>query len=89
MKNHVKLSLLGILTTGTLYLNSCQKVEECKQCSGTMEIIQNGQLTGTQSISAIEYCGEDLQQIESNPVITTTQSIMGFTQESVTTYTCQ
>lgn len=89
MKQNFKIFGLVIVLMNLVYLSSCEKTPTCKSCSAVQEIYQNGTLTATQNISAIEYCDDQLQQIEANPVITTNQTSGSFTQSSTTTYTCQ
>ena len=90
MKNYLKLATFSLLVTGLFYLSACQPEEElCKQCSGTQEIISNGQVMARQNISAVQYCGDALKQIEANPVVTVDQTVGATTQQAKTTYTCQ
>lgn len=88
MKN-VYLFLLASLFIFTL--SSCNKDDDggCKNCSAVQLIYVDGQEIGSQSISAQQFCGEALDQIEANPTVTAEQNIAGTTQEIVITYTCQ
>lgn len=89
MKQNLKLASLTLLFCNLFFFTSCKKEPECKKCSAIQQIYQNGTLSATQNISAIQYCDDQLKQIEANPVVETTQSVGGFTQKSVITYTCQ
>ena len=84
MKN--LLYILSLLFVCTIFFTSCK--EKCKSCSA--EIVQSldGVVVSTSTIGAIEYCEDQLEAIESNLVQTVTQSIGGYTQSIVTTYTC-
>ena len=79
---------LLLLLMNVVYLSSCEKEPECKSCSAEQEVIQNGTVTATQSISAIEYCGDDLKAIEQNSVVETNQTVGTIVQTTKTTYTC-
>ena len=80
---------MTLLIGGVFYLTSCEKEETCKQCSAVQVTKQNGQVIATQNISAVQYCGDALQQIEANPVVTANQTVGTITQEVTATYTCQ
>ena len=88
MKTSIKTLGLIVLLLNVVYMSSCEKEPECKKCSAEQEVMQNGTVTATQSISAIEYCGDDLKAIEANPVIETNQTVGTIVQTSRTTYTC-
>lgn len=83
------LALMGLAT-----FTSCN---DCKSCTGesVSNVFLNDSLisTSNSSVSAQEFCGEDLEVIEDNPEVTTEseQNVGGMTQRSETTitYTCE
>jgi hypothetical protein len=88
----IKILLLAICAVSVIGMSSCGDDSEeptCKRCSAEQQIFVDGELFGTQSVSPVEYCGDDLKQLEANPIITVTQDVLGIQQEVITTYTCQ
>lgn len=91
----MKQLFLALITVGACCVfPSC---EQCKDCTGEAVIEQYLQdslfSTSTSNVSAVEFCGDDLDMIEANPVVSQeiTQQVGQLTQRVVTTttYTCQ
>ncbi len=87
MKKSLKFLLAACLFINVAALTSCAK-EVCENCSAEVVVYQNGSEVSRSSVSAIEYCDEDLEQLKESSPIETNQMVGSMTQRSVTTYTC-
>ncbi|MCT4664917.1 MAG: hypothetical protein N4A45_06755 [Flavobacteriales bacterium] len=79
------LKIAGILSIAFL-MTSCQ--ESCEKCSAKVVQYLNGEQVSTSTVSAQEICGDELDKIKDNPVVTVEQGVGELKQKVVTTYTC-